>query len=250
MPIRIFLPDDIRAGNTVKLMEKQAHYLTHVMRCQIGDPIYLFNSQSGEWCAHITCISKRDLDLRVDRCIRAPEDEGGVAIQLWFAPLRPTANEWLVEKATELGVANLCPIITHRTQNRGFARDRLQRIVIEATEQCGRLSVPEILSPQPLERMLLASEETVMCILVADERRHAPDLGSCLATLPSSQAYALVVGPEGGFSPEELAMFEKLPHAQSFSLGEWILRAETASLAALSIAAAHSFKTQRKSFDA
>jgi 16S rRNA (uracil1498-N3)-methyltransferase len=209
----------------------QAHYLAVVMRRAVDDPILLFDGRSGEWRARVAALSRQAAMLTVEEQTRPQQAEA----DLWLlAPvLKRAATEWLVEKATELGVARILLTTSARSAVTRTNPDRLAAIATEAAEQCGRLSVPELAAPAPLAEVL-ASWPAGRRLLVGDESRTAPPAAAAIAGAAPA-AWALLIGPEGGFTGAELDGLRKLPFCLVASLGPRILRAETAAVAGLSL---------------
>jgi 16S rRNA (uracil1498-N3)-methyltransferase len=222
---RLFVGTPLSEGARVELDAGQANYLGNVMRLGEGAELLTFDGGSGEWLARIAAAGKKRMTLVVERRTREPETIPDV--WLAFAPVKRTQTDWLVEKATELGVAKLLPVMTRRTIAERVKLERLEAIAIEAAEQCGRTRLPEILAPQPLARFL-DQRGTGRTLYFADEGGGEP---AALAFKAGSAA--ILTGPEGGFTDEERAAIRAAPNAVPVSLGPRILRAETAALAAL-----------------
>ncbi len=227
--IRLFVTEALRQGQAVPASAAQAHYLTHVMRRRAGDTVALFNGIDGEWTARIAAASRKTLDFEPLAQTRAQEPEPDC--WLCFALLKRRQTDLVVEKATELGVSVIQPIITERTQGDHVNLDRLRAIAVEAAEQCERLVVPEIREPVKLPH-LLAAWPAARLLYVADERRTGP-----IARPPAdaSQPIALMTGPEGGWTATELDGIAAYPATTRVSLGARILRAETAVIAGLAL---------------
>lgn len=221
---RLFVRQPLSEGVSVELDANQANYLGNVLRLGVGAELLLFDGSSGEWLGRITEAAKRRMTLSVDR--RTRESESIPDVWLAFAPVKRSQTDWLVEKATELGVSRLMPVMTQRTVAGRVRLDRLESIAIEAAEQCGRTRVPEIVEPVALRRFV---EEL-------DPARHfyfADESGGDTAVASFTEGPAVIlIGPEGGFTEEERA-FVRGAGASAISLGPRILRAETAALAAL-----------------
>jgi 16S rRNA (uracil1498-N3)-methyltransferase len=228
---RLYVTADLAAGLSLELAPPQAHYLRYVLRLAPGAAVTLFNGRDGEWRAHIDRFGKNAGTLAVVEQ-RRPQDTPG---DLWllFAPLKRARIDFLVEKATELGVAVLHPVATERTVVERVNLDRLAANAIEAAEQTERLSVPEIRPPQPLHR-LLDSWPAPRRLLLCDESGTAPSIAEVLAGIPAGPL-AVLVGPEGGFTQTELDALRKLPFVSPVGLGPRVLRADTAALAALAV---------------
>ncbi len=229
---RLFHDAPLALGAVITLTGNPAHYLAHVMRSKVGDPVLLFDDVTGEWLAEVTAVAKRDMTLTITQPL-GPR-EAVPDIWLCFAPLKKAATDWLVEKATELGAARLVPVITQRTIAQSVRLDRLRAITIEAAEQCGRTALPALAEPVKLAA-LLAGWPAGRALLHADEAGGAPML-DVLAGTPGP--CALLIGPEGGFTDDERARIHAHGAARAISLGPRILRAETAALAALTLAGA------------
>ena len=227
---RLWLEAALAPEARVDLDQAQAHFLKTVLRLEPGSRLLVFNGQDGEWLAEIATLDKKAGYLTLQRQTRAQETSSD--IWLAFAPIKAGRIDWLVEKATELGAARLLPVITRRTVVERVKLERLQANAREAAEQSERLDVPEILEPQPLERLLQQwpAERT---LLVAAETGSAEPLPEALEAL--SGPAGLLIGPEGGFAPEELELVARATFVRRVSLGPRILRAETAALAALAV---------------
>lgn len=222
---RLFVRQPLNEGARVELDAGQANYLGNVMRLGAGSELLVFDGQSGEWLARIAEAAKKRMALTVERRTRAPEDIPDV--WLAFAPVKRAQTDWLVEKATELGVARLRPVMTQRTIAERVKLDRLEAIAIEAAEQCGRTRLPEIAAPATIKQMLSTLDQNRR-LYFADESGGEP-VAKALAPGPA----LILVGPEGGFTDDERAQIRAASNAVPISLGPRILRAETAALAAL-----------------
>lgn len=220
---RLFVSQPLGQGTTVELDQKQANYLGNVMRLGTGSEVLLFDGSSGEWLGRVAEAGKKRMALTVERKTREPESIPDV--WLAFAPVKRAQTDWLVEKATELGVARLQPVVTSRTIAERVKLERLHSIAIEAAEQCGRTILPAIEEPVPLARFLTSLDRP---LYFADEAGGEP-VHSAFKAPPA----AILVGPEGGFTDEERTLVRSFPNAVSVSLGPRILRAETAALAVL-----------------
>lgn len=197
------------------------------MRLKAGDAVRLFDDVSGEWVAEVTAAGKRAVELRLGQKLR--EREAVPDLWLLFAPIKKGPIDWLVEKATELGIARLQPVITQRTIVDRVNLDRLRANTIEATEQCDRTALPDIAEPVKLTALLKGWDEG-RALLFADERGGEP-----LVTLAKPGPAAILIGPEGGFTEDERASIRAHPAARAITLGPRILRAETAAAAAISL---------------
>jgi 16S rRNA (uracil1498-N3)-methyltransferase len=222
---RLYVRQPLGEAARVDLDAAQANYLGNVLRMKEGGELLLFDGRSGEWLARVAEAGKKRMALSVERRTREPETIPDV--WLAFAPVKRSQTDWLVEKATELGVARLMPVTTHRTVVERVKLERLQAIAIEAAEQCGRTVLPEIDEPLPLAR-LLEQRDTARALYFADEGGGAPAGG-----VFKPGAAMILTGPEGGFADDERTAIRAASNAVPVSLGPRILRAETAALAAL-----------------
>lgn len=224
---RLFVPATLAAGATITLDAPQSHYLGSVMRRQPGDMVRLFNGRDGEWAARVASVAKKAVTLVAER-ESAPQEQ---VPDLWLcaAPLKKGRIDWLVEKACELGVARLQLVTTSRTVVDKPNLERLGAHLVEAAEQSGRTAVPELPEPATLER-LLRDWPQGRALIFADETGGAP-LTEAKAPAPA----AILIGPEGGFTPAEREAIRAHPAAVPVSLGPRILRADTAALAAIAV---------------
>lgn len=224
---RLFVDQPLAEASEIRIDGAQAHYLSGVMRLRLGDPVRLFDDRTGEWLAEAAHIGKRDLLLRITAHLQPREP----VPDLWLlvAPIRKGRIDLVAEKACELGAARLRPVLTRRTVVDRLNLDRLRAHMIEAAEQCGRTALPLLDEPVKLEA-LLADWPADRALLFADESGGLPMFD---AVRPGPAA--ILIGPEGGFTPEERAAIRAVPQAIGISLGPRILRAETAAIAALSL---------------
>ena len=209
----------------------QAHYLAHVLRLAPGDPVALFNGRDGEWLAHIDAVGKKSAVLAVGRQLRpqAPEPD----LWLVFAPVKRAPLDFLVQKATELGVSALMPAITRRTVVERIKRERMEANAIEAAEQCERLTLPRVDDARALSQILDSWPPERRILLCAEAGTAAP-ISEFLRECDPGEPWAVLTGPEGGFEQTELDLLRKFPNVSAVGLGPRILRADTAALAALS----------------
>jgi 16S rRNA (uracil1498-N3)-methyltransferase len=221
--IRLYVDSPLAAGTTVEATAGQAHYLNSVMRQRPGDAVHLFNGRDGEWAGQITAGARRKASFAVTALVRPQSPDAD--LWLMFGVLKRDATDLVVQKATELGVSALLPVICARTNSARLNLDRLRAIAIEAAEQCERLTIPALHEPQRLAD-LLAVWDPARRLAVAMERVPGP---------PPATEGALLVGPEGGFTRDELDVMRATPFIQPVSLGPRILRAETAALAGLTL---------------
>jgi 16S rRNA (uracil1498-N3)-methyltransferase len=228
---RLYLSEALAAGARVELTPAQAHRLRTVLRLAAGAPVAAFNEQDGEWLCRIGATSHSRTSLTVEGRLRLPEAEGD--LWLLFAPVKRLRVDWLIEKATELGVAALLPVWTLHTQSERLNLDRLRAHAVAAAEQSERLSVPEMHPPQPLDGVL-AGWPAGRRLIVCDETGAGEPIAHALARLAPGPT-ALLTGPEGGFAETELDSLGKLSFVMRVGLGPRVLRADTAALAALSV---------------
>ena len=224
--IRLFTDAPLGPGAEIAATPAQAHYLGNVMRRTAGEALRLFNGRDGEWGGHIGAIRKDRATLLVDRALRPQVDEA----DLWlvFAPLKRDATDMLVQKATELGASALLPMLTERTNTERINPVRLAAIAMEAAEQSERLTIPALYPPRRLAE-LLADWPADRKLVAAIERADAPPPPRGL------RRAALLIGPEGGFSPAEIALLTGRAFVVPASLGPRVLRAETAAIVGLAL---------------
>lgn len=228
---RLFLDAPLAAGATLAVSEAQARYLATVLRLGAGADLRVFNGVDGEWRAEISGVTKKGVALTLSALTRPqlyPPD-----LMLLFAPVKRQGTDLLVEKATELGVRILQPVITRRTNAETVRTGRLRAIAIEAAEQTERLDVPDVRAPLALAKVLDGWDATRR-ILFADEAGDARPIAAVASSLDRAPL-ALLTGPEGGFDPDERRLLRSLPFLTPVSLGPRILRAETAVIAALAL---------------
>lgn len=229
--VRLFVEGPLGPNMRVTPSVDQAHYLLHVMRAKTGERVSLFNGRDGEWRAEIADITKRSCTL-ICETQTAPQRH---APDLWlvFAPIKKTPSDYLAQKATELGVRVLQPVFTRRTIVTRVNLERMRANAIEAAEQSGRTDVPETREPLPLEK-LLAKWPADRKLLFCDEAGDAPTIADALKSSPN-EPWAILTGPEGGFDPKEREIIRAIPSVVPVTLGQRILRADTAALAALAV---------------
>ena len=241
--IRLYIPAEIAplaSDLRVDLSEAQSHYLLQVMRRKSGDKILVFNGRDGEWCGEVHMVSKRLAALHISEQTRQHASFSGPVLSL--ALIKRARLETIVEKATELGVRRIELLITRLTQADHTRLDRLQAIAIEASEQCERLDVPEIIAPQPMGRWIETTSDHPL--IFADEgavgfKLTPPyvceDIHTCLMKLGNSAQPRLLIGPEGGFDESERQTLRGLSHVHPVGLGPRIVRADTAAIAGLAL---------------
>lgn len=229
---RLFVEAPLASGAQVACSSEQANYLLNVMRLGDGEAIRMFNGRDGEWLARLAREGKRRLVLEVAGQLRA--QAAGPDIDYLFAPLKRARLDYMVQKATEMGVARLRPVLTRHTTPERVNLERMRANVIEAAEQCGILRVPEVGEPQRLDAVL-SSWDPVRRLVFCDEAAEVRNPAAALATLIPATPLAVLIGPEGGFSAEERASLLARPYTLRLSLGPRVMRADTAAIAALAL---------------
>lgn len=230
MPLpRLFVEGPLAPDRSLDLPAGQAHYLRNVMRLGRDDQVLAFNGRDGEWLSRVDAITKTGATLATVK--RTVDQRTGPDLWLCFAPVKRSRIDMIAEKATELGVARLQPVMTRFTDMSRVNTHRLRAIAVEAAEQCDRLDVPALSEPVTLPR-LIGGWPRERPIVVCAERRDAGTMAEVVREIGSGPA-AILVGPEGGFAAEELDALAELDFAHLVGLGPRILRAETAAVAAL-----------------
>jgi 16S rRNA (uracil1498-N3)-methyltransferase len=225
---RLFVEQELAPG-TIRIDGSPAHYLVQVMRMKAGDPVKLFDDRTGEWLAIARDVGKRDLVLEITDRLR--EREPVPDLWLCAAPIKKGRIDWVAEKACELGVDRLVPVLTRRTVIDRLNLDRLRSHMVEAAEQCGRTALPALVDPVKLPA-LLRDWPADRALFFADEAGGEP-AAAAMRARPGPAA--ILVGPEGGFDEDERTAIRALPQAVGIALGPRILRAETAAAAAVSL---------------
>lgn len=229
--LRLFVPQaPPEAGGLCELSDRQAHYLRNVMRAETGQPLRVFDGTSGEWLAEIKELSKKKALVSFVEKIR--EQTNSPDIHVLASPVKKEAFDFMIEKSSELGAKAFQPIVCNRTIIQRVNEDRLQAQAVEAAEQCERMDVMRILPIKPLKDVLESmslDKKLIFCI----ERAQAPMILQRLQGGEIRPPLAVLIGPEGGFSPEEVETVSALQQAIPVSLGPRILRAETALVSAL-----------------
>jgi 16S rRNA (uracil1498-N3)-methyltransferase len=228
---RLFVTADLAAEVVIVCDEQQAHYLRSVLRAADGAALLAFNGRDGEWGAKLRHRGKRDADLVVDQQTRVQAH--GPDVHYVFAPLKRSRLDYMVQKATELGVARLSPVLTRRTIAERVNTERMHANAVEAAEQCGILHVPMVDAPVDLAK-LLAGWPPARRLILCDEAAPVGGPLAALRALPPGPL-AVLIGPEGGFAPEEREALLAKPYVCAISLGPRVMRADTAAVAALAL---------------
>ena len=231
---RLYIEEALSQGAAIELPSDQGRYLGTVLRKSAGDEVRVFNGQDGEWRAQISAISKRAASLKLTEQLRAPASCPDIT--LCFAPVRKHRTAFIAEKATELGAARFQPVITARTQFPKLNLEKMRAQVIEAAEQTERLDIPAIEAPLKLAQMI-ESWDASRTLIFADEAGGGQSAAAVLASIKGPAA--ILIGPEGGFSPQERELLLAQGFVLPVSLGPRILRADTAALSLLTLYQAH-----------
>ena len=242
---RLYIEHSLAKGTGVPLTRDQANYLRNVLRLGQGDAVLLFNGRDGEWRATLAELGKKTLAAEIGECQR--EQPRAADLHFLFAPLKHARLDYMAQKAVEMGVSKLQPVITRHTQVARVNVERMHANAIEAAQQCGVLSIPEVGEPIPFKSLFRAADAGRL-VIFCDEDAEVKDPVAALAAartsssalLPASMAdaaqpMAVLIGPEGGFSEEERAALAERPNVLRLSLGPRILRADTAAVAALAL---------------
>lgn len=240
---RLYLDAEFSAGAHLPLEKDQAHYLLTVMRRKAGDRVRLFNGRDGEWQAEIAEAGRRNAVLAIGEQTRSQVEVPDLA--LYFAPVKKARTDFIVEKATELGARSITPVMTARTIADRVKRERMEAIAREAAEQTERLDLPQIAEPVALTA-LINSWDSARTLIYCDEggdEAEKPWGGEAGRAMPMAEALAtasegpaaILIGPEGGFSPEERALLRSQAFVLPVTLGPRILRADTAVVAAMTV---------------
>lgn len=228
---RLYVTQGLQQGADIALDKGQSHYVANVMRQRVDAPLRLFNGQDGEWLARIISASKREVILHLEEQLRA---QSGLAdIHYLFAPLKHARLDYMVQKATEMGIAQLQPVITQNTNVNRVNVERMQTNVVEAAEQCNLLAIPKVCEPAKLDAFLGNWPEDRKLIFCDESAQSASPLELLGGLKP--QPIAVLVGPEGGFTETEREVLLNHPKSLAISLGPRIMRADTAAVAALSL---------------
>lgn len=233
---RLYVTEDLTPGAVFPADARALHYLRNVMRRAQDDPVVLFNGRDGEFAGEIAEIGKKTVTLRAGA--RRRDQDALVDLWLCFAPLKKDATDFLIEKSTELGVVAFQPVFTQHTAATRLNLERLQTNAIEAAEQTERLTIPKVFEPRTLDELMTGWDPTRRLLLCAESGAAAPiadALGEVGRSVSPANKWAIICGPEGGFSSGELDRLIKLPFVTPVGLGPRVLRADTAALASLAV---------------
>lgn len=228
---RLFVDEPLDEGLEIRLDRDRAHYVSDVIRLEVGDALHLFNGRDGEWRAVRQPAGRRDVVLLCERPLRMQIARPD--LDYVFAPLKHARLDYMVQKAVEMGSGRLVPVMTRHTQSTRVNTERMRANVIEAAEQCGILSPPEVLEPVSLERWFAALEPERV-VVFCDEAAPEGDPLACLRPV-INRPLAVLIGPEGGFNDLERRMLAGRAGTVVLSLGPRVLRADTAAVAALAL---------------
>jgi 16S rRNA (uracil1498-N3)-methyltransferase len=235
---RLYVDAPLHEAARVALDASQANYLGNVLRLKTGDSVLVFNGRDGEWRGELASSGKRRLALAVGT--RTRPQTGAGDLHYLFAPLKHARLDYMTQKAVEMGASRLQPVITRHAQVARINVERMRANAIEAAEQCGILTLPEIGAPLTFDRMI-AERDPARLLVFCDEDAEVQDPIAALAKAQvtgRAEGIAVLVGPEGGFAADERATLLKLPNAVRLALGPRILRADTAAVAALALVGA------------
>jgi 16S rRNA (uracil1498-N3)-methyltransferase len=234
---RLYVDHPLAAGVKLALDGSQVNYLRNVLRLKPGDPVLAFNGHDGEWRAALADSGKRALLLAVEALSRAQTP--ALDLHYWFAPLKHARLDYMVQKAVEMGVSRLQPVLTQHGQVARLNLERMRANAIEAAQQCGILTLPDIAAPLAFDRAI-AERDPARLLVFCDEDVEVTDpLAALAGARPAAGTgplpLAVLVGPEGGFAAVERAALIRLPNVARLALGPRILRADTAAVAALAL---------------
>lgn len=232
---RLFVDAPLRCDAVVPLDRQQSHYLVNVLRLVSGACVLLFNGRDGEWRSVLAVDARKRATLTVREQTRTQTKPAD--LDYLFAPLKHTRLDYMVQKAVEMGAGRLVAVLTRHTQPQRVSLERMRANAIEAAEQCGILTIPEIAAPRPLERVVVewsANRLLVFCDENAESRDPVAALAAARARSEASPL-AVLIGPEGGFAEDERTALLGLPNVVRLSLGPRILRSDTAAVAALAL---------------
>ncbi|MCC7305491.1 MAG: 16S rRNA (uracil(1498)-N(3))-methyltransferase [Alphaproteobacteria bacterium] len=225
---RLYTTSDLAPGADIALTDNQAHYLKNVLRKNTNDTVRLFNGRDGEFTAAIKDLGKKGGTVTLQEKIRR-QPGPRAPVHLLFAPIKKDRMDFLIEKSVELGVTDLHPVLTHRTENRNLKEERLRAQVLESAEQCERMDIPVLHPPVDLKKKIAAWPAGQTILWCFERSEGSPPLSSI-----KQKQWAFLTGPEGGFDETEAQILSSQPVIKAVSLGPTVYRAETAALLCLS----------------
>ena len=227
---RVFVKDHLEKGLTLTLDQRATHYLFNVLRCQEGEYISIFN-ESTEWLSKIDKINSKDIQISIEKNIKSADKRQDIT--LYFSPIKKNQTELVIQKCTEIGVTNFQPVLMERTNFSSFNIDRLSLIAIEAIEQSEQMIIPNISEPIKFEE-LLSRDQKNQIILVCSVAENSNSIRNVVKNHSVSN-YSLMIGPEGDFSATEMNNIQNKENYFTVSLGDTVLKSETASITAAAI---------------
>jgi 16S rRNA (uracil1498-N3)-methyltransferase len=230
---RVYLDAPLAEGLAVSFDRAQANYLANVLRLKHGDELLLFNSRDGEWQARLAGAGKRALTAVIAERMR--EQPRPSDLHFLFAPLKHARLDYLVQKVVEMGAARLQPVITRHTQVARINLDRMRANVIEAAQQCGILTLPEVADPVAFKAAIGQADAGRLLVFCDEDAEVKDPVAALAAAAHAGLPIGVLIGPEGGFAEEERDMLRKRPNMVRIALGPRILRADTAAVAALAL---------------
>jgi len=230
---RVYLDAPLAEGQAVSFDRAQANYLLNVLRLKHGDALLLFNGRDGEWQARLAGTGKRALTAVIGERMR--EQPRPSDLHFLFAPLKHARLDYLVQKAVEMGAARLQPVITRHTQVARVNLDRMRANVIEAAQQCGILTLPEVAEPVTFKAAIGAADADRLLVFCDEDAEVKDPVAALTAAARAGLPLAVLIGPEGGFAEEERDSLLQRPNVVRIALGPRILRADTAAVAALAL---------------
>ncbi|MEN3930347.1 16S rRNA (uracil(1498)-N(3))-methyltransferase [Microvirga sp. W0021] len=230
---RLFLNEELAKGRSYELDRAQSNYLLNVLRLKAGSNVLVFNGRDGEWKAEISVEGRKSASLLTVELAR-PQTAAADLLYM-FAPIKHARQDYMVQKAVEMGISAMMPVFTQRTQSGRVNLERMQANAVEAAEQCGILVIPEIKPEMKLAAALDALEEDRLLIFCDEDASVQNPVEALKAISGNKHRLAVLIGPEGGFSESEREMIKARKPCLSLSLGPRILRADTAAVAALAV---------------
>jgi len=227
---RVFVKDHLDKGMTLTLDQRATHYLFNVLRCQDGEYISLFN-ESTEWLSKIDKINSKEVQISIEKNINSANKRQDIT--LYFSPIKKNQTELVIQKCTEIGVTNFQPVLMERTNFSSFNIERLNLIAIEAIEQSEQMKIPNISEPIKFEE-LLSRDQKNQIILVCSVTENSNSIRNVVKNHSASN-YSLMIGPEGDFSDTEMNNIQNKENYFTVSLGDTVLKSETASITAAGI---------------